>query len=113
MQTREELRAYFLPMIQERRNGDGQDLISMVAQADMKGMRLTDDEICAFLSLVIVAGGETTDSAIASMFRLLILHPDQLEAVYNDRRLILDAFDDSIAVTLNQQPLGRGMERRA
>jgi pulcherriminic acid synthase len=98
MQTREELRAYFMPMIQERRTGDGQDLISLVARADMKGLRLTDDEICAFLSLVIVAGGETTDSAIASMFRLLILHPDQLEAVFTDRRLILDAFAEQLRI---------------
>ena len=45
-------------------------------------MRLTDEEICAFLSLVIVAGGETTDSAIASLFKLLIEHPDQLDAVF-------------------------------
>jgi pulcherriminic acid synthase len=98
MQTREELRAYFLPIIAERRAGDGQDLISLVAQAEIGDLQLTDDEICAFLSLVIVAGGETTDSAIANMFRLLIQHPDQLQAVYENRRLILDAFAEQLRI---------------
>jgi pulcherriminic acid synthase len=98
MQTREELRAYFLPIIAERRHGDGDDLISSVAKADVGGLTLSDEEICAFLSLVIVAGGETTDSAIANMFRLLIQHPDQLREVYGDRRLILDAFAEQLRI---------------
>jgi pulcherriminic acid synthase len=98
MQTRQELREYFIPLIRERRQQDGQDLVSLVARADVGGLRLTDEEICAFISLVIVAGGETTDSAIASLFRLLIQHPDQLDAVYNDRKLILDAFAEQLRI---------------
>jgi pulcherriminic acid synthase len=96
MQTREEIREYLMPLIQERRSDGGRDLISLVARADDGGLRLTDEEICAFTSLVIVAGGETTDSAIASMFKLLIEHPEQLEAVWNDRRLIRDAFAEQL-----------------
>jgi cytochrome P450 len=96
METREELREYFMPLIAERRQGDGQDLISLVARADVGGKRLTDEEICAFISLVIVAGGETTDSAIASIFKLLLENPDQMEAVRNDRRLVLDAFAEQL-----------------
>ena len=96
METRQELRDYFLPLITERRKSDGQDLVSLVARADVGDLRLSDEEICAFISLVIVAGGETTDSAMASMFKLLIEHPDQLEAVYRDRSLILDAFAEQL-----------------
>jgi cytochrome P450 len=96
MQTREELREYFMPLIAERRTGGDEDLVSLVARADVGGARLTDEEICAFISLVIVAGGETTDSAIASMFKLLIEHPDQLAAVFEDRRLIVDAFAEQL-----------------
>jgi len=96
MQTREELREYFLPLIRDRRLGDGDDLVSLVARADVGGTRLTDEEICAFISLVIVAGGETTDSALASIFKLLIENPDQLERVYADRSLILDAFAEQL-----------------
>jgi cytochrome P450 len=96
MQTRAEIREYFTPLIQERRKGDLSDLVSQVARADVGGLRLTDEEICAFISLVIVAGGETTDSALASLFKLLIEHPDQLAAVYGNRGLILDAFAEQL-----------------
>jgi pulcherriminic acid synthase len=96
MQTREELREYFMPLIAERRGNGGQDLVSLVADADVGGTRLTDEEICAFISLVIVAGGETTDSAIASLFKLLLENPDQLEAVRADRSLVLDAFAEQL-----------------
>jgi cytochrome P450 len=96
MRTREELREYFMPLIAERRGQGGTDLVSLVADADVGGHRLTDEEICAFVSLVIVAGGETTDSAIASLFKLLIENPDQLEAVRADRSLVLDAFAEQL-----------------
>jgi pulcherriminic acid synthase len=96
MRTREELREYFMPLIAERRGQGGKDLVSLVADADVGGTRLTDEEICAFISLVIVAGGETTDSAIASLFKLLLENPDQLEAVRADRSLVLDAFAEQL-----------------
>lgn len=96
MRTREELREYFMPLIAERRGQEGRDLVSLVADADVGGTRLTDEEICAFISLVIVAGGETTDSAIASLFKLLLEHPEQLEAVRADRSLVLDAFAEQL-----------------
>jgi cytochrome P450 len=96
MRTREELREYFMPLIAERRGQGGKDLVSLVADADVGGHRLTDEEICAFISLVIVAGGETTDSAIASLFKLLLENPDQLEAVRADRALVLDAFAEQL-----------------
>jgi cytochrome P450 len=98
MRTREELREYFMPLIAERRGQGGKDLVSLVADADVGGTRLTDEEICAFVSLVIVAGGETTDSAIASLFKLLLEHPEQLEAVRADRSLVLDAFAEQLRV---------------
>jgi cytochrome P450 len=96
MRTREELREYFMPLIAERRGSGGKDLVSLVADADVGGTRLTDEEICAFISLVIVAGGETTDSAIASLFKLLLENPEQLEAVRADRSLVLDAFAEQL-----------------
>jgi pulcherriminic acid synthase len=98
MQTREELREYFMPLIAERRGQGGEDLVSLVADADVGGHRLTDEEICAFVSLVIVAGGETTDSAIASLFKLMIENPEQLEAVRADRALVLDAFAEQLRI---------------
>ncbi|MGY2067285.1 cytochrome P450 [Blastococcus sp. SYSU DS0619] len=95
-QTREELREYMLPIIRERRKGDGDDLLSRMCRAEVDGEQMSDEEIKAFVSLLLVAGGETTDKAIASMMSNLIANPDQLEAVRADRSLV----DAAIAETL-------------
>jgi pulcherriminic acid synthase len=95
-QTREELREYVLPIIRERRTGDGDDLLSRMCRAEVDGERMSDEEIKAFVSLLLVAGGETTDKATASMVRNLLDHPEALEAVRADRGLA----DAVIAETL-------------
>lgn len=95
-QTREELRDYMLPIISERRSGGGDDLLSRLCRAEVDGQHMTDDEIKAFVSLLLVAGGETTDKAIASMVRNLLDHPEQMAEVRADRSLA----DNVIAETL-------------
>lgn len=95
-QTRADLQEYMLPIIRERRTGDGEDLLSRLCRAEVDGQQMSDEEIKAFVSLLLVAGGETTDKAIASMIADLIAHPEQLEAVRADRSLV----DAVIAETL-------------
>jgi cytochrome P450 len=95
-ETRHELRDYMLPIIRERRRGDGEDLLSRLCRAEVDGHQMSDEEIKAFVSLLLVAGGETTDKAIASMVRNLIDNPDQMQAVRDDRSLA----DNVIAETL-------------
>jgi cytochrome P450 len=94
--TRHELRDYMLPIIKERRSGDGEDLLSRLCRAEVDGQQMSDEEIKAFVSLLLVAGGETTDKAVTSMVRNLMDNPDQLEAVRRDRSLV----DNAIAETL-------------
>jgi len=94
--THVELREYMLPIIRERRSGDGGDLLSRLCRAEVDSEQMSDEEIKAFVSLLLVAGGETTDKAIASMIRNLIDHPEQMRAVREDRTLA----DRVIAETL-------------
>lgn len=94
--TKQELRHYMLPLIRERRAGSGDDLLSRLCRAEVDGHRMTDEDIKAFVSLLLVAGGETTDKAITSMMANLLKHPDQLEHVRADRSLA----DNAIAETL-------------
>jgi pulcherriminic acid synthase len=96
LRTRQELAAYFLPVIAERRGGDGDDLITRFGRAEVDGEQLSDDEIRGFISLMLTAGGETTDRALASIFKNLLEHPDQLQAVIEDRSLISDAFAETL-----------------
>jgi cytochrome P450 len=96
LRTREELADYILPLIAARRSSDGDDLLSRFCRAEVDGDVLTDDEIRGFVSLMLTAGGETTDRALASMFMNLIANPDQLQAVYEDRSLVADAFAETL-----------------
>ena len=96
LQTKDELQAYMLPIIEERRANPGDDLLSTLCTAIIDGEQMTDLEIKAFVSLLLVAGGETTDKALANMMMNLIANPDQLAAVRQDRGLIENAFAETL-----------------
>ncbi|MCZ0971166.1 cytochrome P450 [Streptomyces albulus] len=95
----EELAAYLHPIIQERRAAPGDDLLSRLCTAEVEGVRMTDQDITAFVSLLLSAGGETTDKAIALVVRNLLAHPEQLAAVRADRSLVPAAFAETLRHT--------------
>jgi pulcherriminic acid synthase len=99
LRTREELAAYMIPIIQERRENPGDDLLSALCTAEIDGTSMSDEDIKAFVSLLLAAGGETTDKAIAGVFRNLLANPDQLAAVQADRELIPAAFAETLRFT--------------
>jgi cytochrome P450 len=98
-QVRSEVAEYFLPLIRERRGQGGRDLISLLADAEVDGERLSDEAIRAFISLILIAGGETTDTGTANLFRHLMTHPEQMQAVYDDHSLIPAAIAESLRFT--------------
>ncbi|MGW7272504.1 cytochrome P450 [Streptomyces sp. NPDC054864] len=97
--TRVEFADYMIPIIRERRDNLGEDLLSTLCAAEVDGVRMSDEDIKAFCSLLLAAGGETTDKAIASIFANLLMHPEQLEAVRQDRTLIARAFAETLRHT--------------
>ncbi|WP_329305770.1 cytochrome P450 [Streptomyces anulatus] len=97
--TRVEFAEYMLPIIRERRKAPGDDLLSTLCTAEVDGVRMGDEDIKAFCSLLLAAGGETTDKAIAGIFTNLLRHPEQLEAVRADRTLIPRAFAETLRYT--------------
>lgn len=97
--TRVEFAEYMLPIIRERRENLGDDLLSVLCAAEVDGVRMSDEDIKAFCSLLLAAGGETTDKAIASIFANLLSHPDQLAAVRADHSLIPRAFAETLRFT--------------
>ncbi|GIE77166.1 cytochrome P450 [Actinoplanes philippinensis] len=100
LRTRDELAEYLLPRIAERAADPGDDLMSVLCTAEIDGQRMTAAQIKAFVSLLLLAGGETTDKALASMMHNLIRNPDQMARVRADRTLIGHA----LAETLRYSP---------
>ncbi|EFE66510.1 MULTISPECIES: cytochrome P450 [Streptomyces] len=97
--TRVEFAEYMLPVIRRRRENPGDDLLSTLCAAEIDGVSMSDEDVKAFCSLLLAAGGETTDKAIAGIFANLLLHPEQLAAVREDRGLIPAAFAETLRYT--------------
>ena len=96
LQTKQELQDYMLPIIAERRANPSDDLLSTLCTAEIDGERMTDIDIKAFVSLLLVAGGETTDKALANLFLNLISNPEQMAMVRADRSLVPNAFAETL-----------------
>jgi cytochrome P450 len=92
----QQLRDYLSGVLSERRRQPADDVISVLAQAELDGHRLTDEEIFAFLRLLLPAGAETTYRSSSNLVFGLLTHPDQLEAVRRDRSLLPQAIDEGL-----------------
>jgi cytochrome P450 len=92
----QKLRDYFAVILGERRAAPREDLISLLAQAELDGQRLTDEEIFAFLRLLLPAGAETTYRSSSNLLVGLLARPDQLDAVRRDRSLIKRAIEEGL-----------------
>ncbi len=90
------LYSYFCSIIADRRINPSDDVISVLAQAELDGTQLTDDEICAFLRLLLPAGAETTYRSSSNLLVGLLTNPDQLDALRDDRALMPQAIEEGL-----------------
>jgi cytochrome P450 len=91
-----ELRELFAPVVAARRQQAGDDLISVLAHAELEGTRLSDEEIYGFLCLLAPAGAETTYRSSSNLLQGLLSNPDQLDAVRRDPSLIAQAIEEGL-----------------
>ncbi|MEY4162514.1 MAG: hypothetical protein RI939_1243 [Actinomycetota bacterium] len=75
---------YALALGEERKKNPGSDIASVMMSAEVDGERLTAQEFGSFFILLVVAGNETTRTAIAHGMRELTLHPDQRALWFGD-----------------------------
>jgi cytochrome P450 len=87
---------HLAPIIAARRTQPSTDLISKIVHAEANGERLTDEEICSFVSFLLAAGGPTTDMAVRNFWWALLSEPDELNACRADPARIQRAFSESL-----------------
>jgi cytochrome P450 len=87
---------YLVDFVHLRRDEPGNDMISVLAHSDHEGQKLTDDEIIAFCRLLLPAGAETTYRSSSNLMTGLLTHPEQLDAVRNDRSLLPQAIEEGL-----------------
>jgi cytochrome P450 len=92
----EELGKYLVPILADRRQHPRDDLTSRLAEAEIDGERLSDEEIYCFLHLLMPAGVETTYRSLGNLLFGLLSNPDQLDAVRADRSLLPQAIEEAV-----------------
>ncbi len=99
IQANQAFHRYIDRLIDERSVTPGDDLISRLCVAEVEGARMDTEDIKAFASLLLVAGGETTDKVIASMWYHLMKNPVQLKEVQKDPNLMDRVFVETMRLT--------------
>lgn len=110
MQASAELLVYYADMVTQRRKQPSDDLTSALLEAEVEGDRLTDEEIMAFLFLMVVAGNETTTKLLANAAYWGAKNPDQLAAVYDDHSRIPLWVEETLRYDTSSQILARTVD---
>ena len=92
----QKLRDYFAEVLAPRRVKPQDDLISVLAHASLDDSVLDDEQIFAFLRLLLPAGAETTYRSSSNLLFGLLTHPDQLTALREDRSLLPQAIEEGM-----------------
>jgi cytochrome P450 len=112
--AKEEFGALIEPVIQERRTGTGDDLVTQLCHAELDGFSLSDEEIKGFIAMMFLAGGETTDHQLGWVMHELILQPEVQRAVIEDRGLVTNVLAESMRyhaiVPFGSRPAPAGLE---
>ncbi|MEX2552554.1 MAG: cytochrome P450 [Actinomycetota bacterium] len=89
-----EFRDYLAGRVSERRDRPGEDLMTALIAAREQGDRLSQDELISTISLLFVAGHETTTNLIGNGLLALLRNPDQLRRLRGDPSLLRNAVEE-------------------
>jgi cytochrome P450 len=87
---------HFREIIVERRSAPRSDLVSALLAAEIDGECLTERDLLALFSLLLIAGNGTTMHLIGNMLLAFMENPVQLDRVRADRSLIPSAIEEAL-----------------
>jgi cytochrome P450 len=93
-QANEDLAAYLAELVQHRRSGLGDDVISQLLMAEVDGYRLTDQEVLAIAHLLFMAGLDTVTASLSWTWQFLATHPGHRQQILDDPGLIPGAVEE-------------------
>lgn len=106
--------SYFIEMVSQRRRRPTDDLTSALIEAEIDGERLDDDDVIAFLFLMVVAGNETTTKLLGHAAFHLTRHPDQHDLVFGgagNTDLVAPWVEETLRYDTSSQLLARYLLR--
>jgi len=94
MAARDQLHAYFVDLLAERRRAPADALLSGLAEARERDDALTDDEVISTSILLFAAGFETTTNLIGNGLLALLRNPLEFARLRQDRTLTSSAVEE-------------------
>jgi cytochrome P450 len=85
---------YVRKVVADHRKHPQDDVVTQLIEAEDKGDRLSDTEVVSTVVLLLVAGHETTVNLIGTGMLALLLNPEQLEKLRQDRSLLKPAIEE-------------------
>lgn len=98
-------------LVDERReNGAEDDFVAVLARAEIDGERLPQDVLVSFFRQLMNAGGDTSYHGFSNILTALFTHPEQLEALRKDRKLIRQGIEEGVrwgapVVAIQREPV--------
>ncbi|PGE92615.1 cytochrome P450 [Bacillus pseudomycoides] len=91
-----EFAEYIQHLVNKKREKPADDLISALIKAESEGTKLNASELYSTITLLIVAGHETTVNLITNMTLALLEHPVQLQKLRQNSDLIDLAIEEAL-----------------
>ena len=91
-----ELVVYYAEMVKERRRTRQSDLTSELLDARIDGDALSDEEIIAFLFLMVVAGNETTTKLLGNAWYWAWRNPETQRRVLHEPDLVVPWVEETL-----------------
>lgn len=107
------MRSYLQPLVEARRERPGDDLISDIVHAEVGGERLDDEEIYAFLRLLLPAGSESIFRAMSSTLLAILSDPGLHARVLADRSLLPAVIEETLRWDVSNSMVTRVATRAA
>ncbi len=90
------MKEYFAGLVVERRAKPSGDLVSLLANAELDGHRLSDTDIINFSILLLVAGNETTTNLISNLLNIVVDQPDIWDRMHKDAALVETVVEETL-----------------
>lgn len=106
-----ELYGFLSAHVRERRERPRDDIVSMLATAEVDGRRLTTGEAVMYCLALLVAGNETTRHLVSGSALALFEHPEQRRLLADEPGRIGDAVEECLRWVTPIQAFGRTTTR--
>lgn len=94
--ARAAITTYLQPIVEARRDRPREDLISLLATAEVEGHRLSDEEILSFVRLIFPAGADTTYLTMGSLMWAVLRDRDLYRTLCEQPERRADAVEEGL-----------------